>query len=81
MKAVIVNFRGGPRTRYNREVIIRPRGKIGGTLIGRKVIWRDQRFGSRIIGKIVDAHGNDGYRARFPKGLPGWAIGSEVEIL
>jgi len=80
MKAVIVNFRGGPRTRYNREVIIRPRGKVERTLIGEKVIWRDPRFGSRIIGKIVDAHGSDGYRARFPKGLPGWAIGSEVEV-
>jgi len=50
-------------------------------LIGRKVIWRNPRSGSWIIGKIVDIHGSDGYRARFPKGLPGWAIGSEVEIL
>jgi len=81
MKAVIVNFRGGPRTRYNREVIIRPLGKVEGTLIGRKVIWRDAQSGGRIIGKIVGAHGSDGYRARFSKGLPGWAIGSEVEIL
>jgi ribosomal protein L35AE/L33A len=81
MKAVIVNFRGGPRTRYNREVIVRPRAKIEWSLIGRKVIWRDERFSNRIIGKIVDAHGGDRYRARFSKGLPGWAIGSEVEIL
>jgi len=81
MKAVIVNFRGGPRTRYNREVIIRPLGKAERNLIGVKVIWRDTRSGGRIIGKIADTHGSDGYRARFPKGLPGWAIGSEVEIL
>jgi len=81
MKAVIVNFRGGPRTRHNREVIIRPKGKVERNLIGVKVIWRDTRSGSRIIGKIVDAHGSDCYRARSPKGLPGWAIGSDVEIL
>jgi ribosomal protein L35AE/L33A len=49
-------------------------------LIGEKVIWRDSRFGSRVIGKIVKTHGSDGYRARFSKGLPGWAIGSEVEV-
>jgi ribosomal protein L35AE/L33A len=81
MKAVIVNFRGGLRIRYNREVIIRPIGKFEGALIGKKVIWRDKRSGGRIIGKIADIHGSDGYRVRFPKGLPGWAIGSEIEVL
>jgi len=80
MKAVIVNFRGGLRIRYNREAIIRPIGKVERNLIGVKVIWQDTRSGSPIIGKIVNTHGSDGYRARFPKGLPGWAIGSKVEI-
>jgi ribosomal protein L35AE/L33A len=49
-------------------------------LIGAKVIWRNTQSEGRMIGKIVDTHGSDGYRARFRKGLPGWAIGSEVEV-
>jgi len=81
MKAVIVNFRGGLRIRCNREVIIRPIGKVERTLIGAKIIWRNAQSDGRIIGKIVDTHGGDGYRVRFPKGLPGWAIGSEIEVL
>lgn len=81
MKAVTVNFRGGLRIRYNREVIIRPIGKFEGAIIGKKVIWRDTRTGGRIIGKIVDTHGSEGYRVRFTRGLPGWAIGCEIEVL
>ncbi len=80
MEAVIVNFRGGPRTRYGREVIIRPLGEVKGTLVGRKVIWHNPHSGSRVLGEIVDTHGSRGYRARFRVGLPGWAVGSKVEI-
>jgi ribosomal protein L35AE/L33A len=81
MKAITVNFRGGPRTRHNRDIIIRPIDKFEGALIGKKVIWRDKRSGGRTIGKIVGTHGSEGYRVRFTRGLPGWAIGSEVEVL
>jgi ribosomal protein L35AE/L33A len=65
MKAITVNFRGGPRTRHNRDIIIRPIDKFEGALIGKK----------------VGTHGSEGYRVRFTRGLPGWAIGSEVEVL
>jgi ribosomal protein L35AE/L33A len=81
MKAVIVNFRGGLRIRYNREVIIRPIGKVERALIGAKTIWRNTQSEGQMIGKVVDTHGNDGYRVRFSRGLPGWAIGSEIEVL
>ena len=80
MRAIIVNFRRGLYNTYNRQAIIRPIGKLEGALIGKKVIWRDKRSGSQIIGKIVATHGSHGYRARFRKGLPGWVIGSEVEL-
>ncbi|MFA4983551.1 MAG: 50S ribosomal protein L35ae, partial [Candidatus Micrarchaeia archaeon] len=37
--------------------------------------------GKEIIGKVSKAHGNSGaVLARFDKGLPGQAIGTEVEI-
>ncbi|MCS7131128.1 MAG: 50S ribosomal protein L35ae [Hadesarchaea archaeon] len=80
MRAVIVNFRGGLRTRYGREVIIRPLGDVEGPLIGRKAIWRNPHSGSQVIGRVIDTHGGGGYRVRFRLGLPGWAIGSELEI-
>ena len=81
MKAVIVNFRGGFRTRRGDEVIIRPSEKFEGSLIGRKVIWFNPRTGSKVIGKIVATHGGACHRARFRLGLPGWVLGSSVEIL
>ena len=81
MRAIIVNFRRGLYNTYNRQAVIRPIGKFEGALIGKKVIWRDKRSGGQIIGKIVATHGSYGYRAHFRKGLPGWVIGSEVELL
>lgn len=80
MRAVIVNFRGGFRTRRGDEVIIRLSEKFGGPLIGRKVVWFNPRAGRRVIGKIVASHGGACYRARFRSGLPGWAVGGTVEI-
>lgn len=81
MKAVIINFRGGLNTRYEKYAILRPIVDVKGSLIGRKVIWHDFRSDKRFLGKIVNAHGSRNYIAKFRSGLPGWAIGSKVEIL
>ncbi len=49
-------------------------------LIGRKVAWKSGK--NKIIGKIVDTHGNKGLvRAKFRKGLPGQALGTTVELV
>lgn len=80
MRAVIVNFRGGFRTRRGDEVIIRLSERFEGSLIGRKVAWLNPRAGRSVIGKIVASHGGACYRARFRSGLPGWAVGGAVEI-
>lgn len=80
MKGVIVNFIGGPRTRVAREAVVRPLDEYKGSLVGRKVVWLDPRSGTRFIGKVVGMHGGSGYRVRFRRGLPGWALGGEVEI-
>lgn len=80
MKAVIVNFFGGPRTRFARGAVMRPLGEHKGSPVGRKAVWLDPRSGTRFIGKVIDSHGS-GYRVRFRRGLPGWALGEEVEIL
>jgi len=49
-------------------------------LIGRKVAWS---VGERKIrGKIVALHGRKGLvRARFRRGLSGYALGTHVEII
>ena len=80
MKAVIVNFSGGPRTRFAKEAIVRLVGEQKGSVVGRKVVWFDSRSGTRFLGKVVNLHGV-GYRVRFRRGLPGWALGEGVEIL
>lgn len=80
MRALIVNFRGGFRTRRGDEVIIRPSERFEGSLIGRKVIWLNPRAESKVVGKIVASHGGACYRARFRSGLPGWVVGGTVEI-
>jgi len=49
-------------------------------LIGRKVAWPVGKHDAR--GEIVALHGKNGLvRTRFRKGLPGQALGSQVEII
>ena len=51
-----------------------------GQLIGRKVVWTEGK--GKIIGKIVGLHGKKGVvRAKFRKGVPGWALGTAVELV
>jgi len=51
-----------------------------GQLIGRKVVWKEGK--NEIIGKIVSLHGRNGVvKAKFRRGVPGWAIGTTVELL
>ncbi len=50
--------------------------------VGKEVFWKSTGKEAKIIsGKISSAHGGNGVvRAIFEKGLPGQAIGTEVEI-
>ena len=51
-----------------------------GQLIGRKVVWKEGR--NEIVGKIVSLHGKNGVvEAHFRRGVPGWAIGTTVELV
>lgn len=54
----------------------------GREFVGKEVFWTSPGKNKKIIsGKIVSPHGNKGVlRAIFEKGLPGQAIGTEVEI-
>jgi large subunit ribosomal protein L35Ae len=79
MKARIVSYRRGRHTQKPNQVLIKIPGidsrSKASLLIGKKV------FFGKLVGKIVALHGGKGVvRARFKKGLPGQAIGKEVEI-
>ncbi|MEM2911505.1 MAG: 50S ribosomal protein L35ae [Candidatus Bathyarchaeia archaeon] len=83
-QGVIVNYRIGPKTQRSKECIIQfahaKSVSEASRLIGRKVAWKSGK--NKIIGKIVDTHGNKGLvRARFRRGLPGQALGTTVELV
>ena len=49
-------------------------------MIGRKVVWTQGK--KKLIGEIINLHGRNGVvEAKFRKGLPGWAIGTTVELV
>jgi len=84
LRGRIVNYRVGPKTQRPKECILKFPGisspNEAARLIGRKVAWPVGE--RRIRGKIVDVHGKNGLvRARFRRGVPGQALGTEVEII
>ena len=84
LKGVIINYRRGRHTVNPRQYIIEIEGidnrSKASRLIGKKVIWQGKNY--PIIGKILAPHGNKGcVRARFRRGLPGDALGTEVLIV
>jgi len=85
MKGKIVNYRGGKRTQQTNQFVIIPENVSkkddAKKLLGKKVFWLTPS-GKKISGKITRVHGNKGaIIARFEKGLPGQALGTNVEIV
>jgi large subunit ribosomal protein L35Ae len=84
IQGTIVNYHVGIRTQMSKECLIQfvktDSVSEAGKLIGRKVVWKEGN--SKIVGKIVGLHGKKGIvRARFRKGVPGHALGTNVEII
>lgn len=86
VKGVVVQFRRGKRTYKPRHFLIEvsdinSREKAE-KFIGKKVEWKSLGKEQKVIsGEVASAHGNKGVlRAIFERGLPGQAIGMEVEI-
>jgi large subunit ribosomal protein L35Ae len=86
VKGKVVQFRMGKRTYKPRHFLIevpeidsREKAK---KIIGNEVEWKSPGKTPKVIsGKIASAHGNKGVlRVIFEKGLPGQAIGTEVEV-
>jgi len=86
MKATIIQFRQGRKTQKARHFLVEIEGsnsrEEASKFVSKSVAWKSTGKEPTIInGKIAAAHGNKGIvRAIFEKGLPGQAIGMEVEI-
>ncbi len=85
IKGKVIQFRRGRKTIHERHFLIeipdvKNREKAS-EYVDKRVEWKSP--GGKIIkGKIVSPHGNKGVvRAIFEKGLPGQAIGTEVNII
>ena len=82
----VVQFRRGRKTYKPRHFLLEfPKvttREEATKLVGKSVSWASTGKEPTIItGKISSAHGGNGVvRAIFEKGLPGQAIGTEVEI-
>ena len=51
-----------------------------GQLVGRKVVWTEGK--NKLIGEIMGLHGKKGVvEVKFRRGVPGWAIGTNVELV
>ncbi len=84
MKGKVLQFRRGRHTVHEKHFILEVEGvktkEEAKKLAGRNVEWKSPA-GKIIKGKISDSHGNKGMaRAIFEKGLPGQAVGTEVEV-
>jgi len=85
MKARVINYRGGKRTQKVNQFVLEPEKaktrEAAGKLLGKKVEWTTSA-GKKITGEVTRIHGNGGaVVARFEKGLPGQALGTEINIL
>lgn len=86
MKAVIAAYRGSHKTQRPKHMILVPEGSTSredaAKFEGKKVVWTSPS-GTKIEGVITTPHGGKGaVRVRFEdKGLPGQALGKEIEII
>ena len=86
MKAKIIQFRRGRKTFKPRHFLIEVEGsksrEDASKFVGKTATWTSTGKDAKIItGKISSAHGGNGVvRAIFERGLPGQAIGTDVEI-
>ena len=84
MKGKISNYRRGVHTEYTNQYVVsvegvKDRASANG-IMGKRVVFKTET-GKEIVGKVSKAHGNSGaVLCRFEKGLPGQAIGADVDV-
>ena len=79
MKARILSYRRGLHTQNPRQFIVEV-GEKAKDAIGKTAVWKSSS-GKRIAGKVTSLHGKKGcVRVLMQRGLPGQAIGTDMEI-
>ncbi|MFH1522151.1 MAG: 50S ribosomal protein L35ae [archaeon] len=84
--AKVIQFRRGRKNYTPRHFLIEIPGvdsrEKAAEFVGKTASWKSPGKEPKIItGKISSAHGGNGVvRAIFEKGLPGQAIGTDVEV-
>ena len=82
----VIQFRQGRKTQKARHYLVEVEGidsrEKAGKFKGKEVFWKSPGKEPKVIaGKVASAHGNKGVlRCIFEKGLPGQAIGTDVEV-
>jgi len=84
MKGRIINYRRGRKTEYPHQYIVEVKNvksrREAAKLLGRSVRWKSSS-GKEIFGSISRVHGNNGALiAKMRRGLPGQAIGTDVDV-
>jgi large subunit ribosomal protein L35Ae len=84
MKGRISNYRMGVHTSRTNQFVVKVDGvddrSTANGIVGKKVSYKPSE-GKAIVGKVSKAHGNSGaVLCRFERGLPGQAVGAEVEV-
>jgi len=82
MEAKIIGYRRGRHTEHTDQFIVSVSGVSSRDeakkYVGKKIVW-ETPANHKISGKITQAHGGSGtVIARFEKGLPGQAIGTNA---
>ena len=82
-KALFIGYSRGRHTQKSHHILVKIEqfdDKGAAEFIGRKVTW-ESPSGNILTGKIVNIRGGNGVlKAIFKKGLPGQAIGKELNI-
>lgn len=83
MNARITHFRQNRHTTRGDQMIVSVEG-VESREEAQKLVGKDVTYDTgknKIAGEVASAHGNSGaLRVRFEKGMPGQAIGKEVQI-
>lgn len=84
MKGLITSYRRGRHSITQNQIIVKVKDfdtkQKASELLGMKVTWTSPA-GKEITGKVSGVHGSKGcVRARFSKGIPGQALGTEVQL-
>jgi len=84
MKAVILSYRGGRHTQKTNQLVLEVEGvknkEDAEKLLDKKVVWKTPT-GKEISGVVSKVHGKKGgVLAKFERGLPGQALGTQAEV-